>query len=143
MGADPGSEAWSAMRDLMMAQRGTMLAAASELDLSPPQLLALRALHPGEPAPMSALAQVLRCDASNVTGIVDRLEDRGLVQRRPAPHDRRVKHLVLTERGEELRRRAAAWLDAPPPGFEALSADEQRELRDLLRKVAGAAPRPA
>lgn len=115
-----------------------MLAIASEFALSPPQLFALRSLEPDEPAPMSRLAGVLRCDASNVTGIVDRLEDRGLVERRPAPHDRRIKHLVLTDAGVELRARIAGRMDRPPAGFEALSVAEQRTLRDLLAKVADA-----
>jgi DNA-binding MarR family transcriptional regulator len=139
-GRTPATEAWNAMRELMMSQRGMMLAIASAFELSPPQLFALRALEPGEPAPMSGLAGILRCDASNVTGIVDRLEDRGLVERRPAPHDRRVKHLVLTEAGERLRERLVARMDEPPAGFEELSADEARLLRDLLRRVAAAGP---
>jgi DNA-binding MarR family transcriptional regulator len=123
------------MRDLVVGQRRAMLALAGEFELSPPQLLALNALDPGDPRPMSELAGALRCDASNVTGIVDRLEDRGLVERRPAEHDRRVKHLLLTERGRELRDQVAERLDTAPAGFEVLDADEQRRLRDLLRKV--------
>jgi MarR family transcriptional regulator, organic hydroperoxide resistance regulator len=131
-------EAWRTMRDLMLRQRSAMLAIASEFELSPPQLFALRALEPGEPAPMSGLAGILRCDASNVTGIVDRLEDRGLVERRAAPHDRRVKHLVLTDDGAALRERLAARMDEPPEGFLELSPAEARALRDVLRKVAAA-----
>jgi DNA-binding MarR family transcriptional regulator len=128
-------EAWALMRRLVVSQRRAMLALASEFQLSPPQLLALSALDPDDPRPMSGLAGTLRCDASNVTGIVDRLEKRGLVERRPAVHDRRVRHLVLTDRGRELRDEAAQRLDAAPPGFGALGADEQRRLRDLLLKV--------
>jgi DNA-binding MarR family transcriptional regulator len=139
----PAQEAWATMRELTMSQRGSMLAAAADLQLSPPQLLALHALEAGEPAPMSALAAALRCDASNVTGIVDRLEDRGLVERRPAPHDRRIKHLVLTEQGEALRREVAERLDEAPAGFDALSAAEARQLGELLKKVASAQPPPA
>jgi DNA-binding MarR family transcriptional regulator len=115
-----------------------MLAIASEFALSPPQLFALRALEPDRPAPMSRLAGVLRCDASNVTGIVDRLEDRGLVERRAAPHDRRIKHLVLTDAGVALRERIAARMDQPPAALAALPDDEQRELRDILHKVLAA-----
>jgi DNA-binding MarR family transcriptional regulator len=135
----PAEEAWAAMRQLLFSQRVDMLAIASEFALSPPQLFALRSLEPDEPAPMSRLADVLRCDASNVTGIVDRLEDRGFVERRAAPHDRRIKHLVLTDAGAALRSRIAERMDRPPAGFAALSAEEQRQLRDLLRKVAAAA----
>jgi DNA-binding MarR family transcriptional regulator len=130
-------EAWALMRELVSSQRRSMLALASEFELSPPQVLALSALEPADPRPMSELAGALRCDASNVTGIVDRLEDRGLVERRPADHDRRVKHLILTERGRELRDQVAARLHAAPPGFEALGPEEQRDLRDMLRRVTG------
>ena len=92
--SDPGGEAWDAMSRIFMATRGRMLTVARELDLSPPQMAALRFLRDGKP--MGELAEVMHCDNSNVTGIVDRLEQRGLVERRPAEHDRRVKLLVLT-----------------------------------------------
>ncbi len=84
---------------------------------------------------MSELASQMHCDNSNITGIIDRLEDRGLVQRRAAEHDRRVKHLLLTERGADLRERLGAAMAQPPAQLEKLSADEQRQLRDLLRKA--------
>jgi DNA-binding MarR family transcriptional regulator len=132
------AEAWMAVRTLAMARRGRVLAVAADAGLSPPQLFALQALTPGEPAPMSNLAGVLRCDASNVTGLVDRLAARGLVQRRPAPHDRRIRHLILTPEGIALRERVAQRLEEPPAGFAALSAAEARQLRDLLFKVEAA-----
>ena len=129
-------EAWAVMRTLALAQRGRVLAVAAEAGLSPPQLFALQALTPGRPASMGDLAGMLRCDASNVTGLVDRLAARGLVQRRPAPHDRRIRHLVLTDEGRALRDQVAQRLEAPPDGFAALSRDEAQLLRDLLLKVA-------
>src|SRR3954447_2962708 len=98
-------EAWHLLRDLLADQRRRFLDVAGELDLSPPQLFALLALDPDAPAPMRRLAVGLRCDASNVTGIVGRLESRELVERRPAEHDRRVKELVLTDRGRVMRAR--------------------------------------
>jgi DNA-binding MarR family transcriptional regulator len=138
------AEAWTAMRTLAMAQRGRVLTVAAEAGLSPPQVFALQALTPGEPAPMSNLADVLRCDASNVTGLIDRLAARGLVERRPAPHDRRIRHLVLTDAGIALRDRVRERLEEPPDGFAALSPAEARRLRDLLRKVeAAGSPRRA
>ena len=88
-----------------------------------------------DPRPMHELAELLACDNSNVTGIIDRLEARGLVARQPFEQDRRVKHVVLTGQGEELRDRLLAQVGAPPAGFERLSAAEQRRLRDLLRRV--------
>src|SRR5215212_200087 len=99
------AEAWALLQELMMGQRGRLFSIAGEFDLAPMQAIALKHLEPGRPIPMSALAGTLRCDNSNVTGIVDRLEARGLVARRPGEQDRRVKMLEVTPEGEELRRR--------------------------------------
>ncbi len=120
---------------LVMAERGRVHAAAAEHGLSPMQAHVLRLLEPGVAMPMSALAGGLACDASNVTGIVDKLESRGLIQRRPDERDRRVKMLVLTEKGEEVRREFLARLLEPPAPFRALPAEEQARLRDSLRSL--------
>jgi MarR family transcriptional regulator, organic hydroperoxide resistance regulator len=134
-GPSAAGEAWGLMHELMMSMRGRFLAIASELDLSPPQLGALKALEPGRPLAMSELAGILHCDNSNVTGIIDRLEDRGLVERRSAEHDRRVKMLVVTPAGAELRQRLVERMSQPPPPLAALSADDQRALRDIMRRA--------
>jgi DNA-binding MarR family transcriptional regulator len=84
---------------------------------------------------MRELAQALACDNSNVTGIVDRLEVRGLVERRAAPHDRRVKMLYVTPEGIELRARVKARMEEPPEPLKRLDPDEQAQLRDLLLKA--------
>src|SRR5215204_2554704 len=98
------AEAWSLMSELFQAYaKPRWFGVSSELELSPPQAMALLRLDPDEGMPMRHLAGALHCDTSNVTGIVDRLEDRGLVERRTDPLDRRVKRLVLTEQGAELR----------------------------------------
>jgi DNA-binding MarR family transcriptional regulator len=78
---------------------------------------------------MRELADGLHCDPSNITGIVDRLGDRGLVERGSAPGDRRVKTLMLTEEGTALRMRLLDRLSEPPPGLGKLPVDEQRQLR--------------
>ena len=80
---------------------------AAELELSPAQCHVLHLIEPGRPIPMGQLAETLACDASNVTGLVDRLESRGLVRRRPSAEDRRVKVLDLTPTGSRLRTLAA------------------------------------
>ena len=132
---DAATEAWTLLSRVMMSRKGHMLETAAAFELSPPQMWALRHLEPGRPLPMSALAELLHCDNSNVTGIVDRLESRGLVERRPAAHDRRVKHLVVTEAGAAVRDQVGERMSQPPPGFERLTADEQRRLAALLRKL--------
>lgn len=132
-----GSQAWGLLNELFRSQRPRFMAICSELDLAPGQLQALRSLDPAEPLPMRELATALACDNSNVTGIVDRLEDRGLVERRPARHDRRVKMLVVTPEGARLRDAIRRRMSATPEPLQRLSADEQRVLRDLLRKALG------
>src|ERR671915_336045 len=131
----PAHEAWALMFELFVQQKPRHIAIAAEFDLSPMQAFALRQIEPGTPLAMSDLAEALHCDASNVTGIVDRLEARGLIARRGADHDRRVKMLVVTERGAALRERLNARLSEPPPEIAALSVADQRALRDILRRA--------
>lgn len=131
----PVSEAWSLMQALLQSSRRRFLAVAAEFDLSPPQVMALKSLDPERPVPMSQLAEALHCDNSNVTGIVDRLEDRGLVERRSATHDRRVKMLAVTERGAEVRERLRARLREAPPPLAQLSEEDQRALCDIMRRA--------
>ena len=94
---------------------------------------ALHALD--EPMSMSTLADRLGIDASYVTAIADQLEERGLIQRRPHPTDRRIKSLALTPEGRRLRERLAKelWIDVPV--LDALSATERRELERLLTQT--------
>ena len=134
-GTSAASEAWALMFELLHHSKQRFMAIASEFDLSPPQVMALRQLDPDEPKPMSELAVALRCDNSNVTGIVDRLEDRGLVERRPGERDRRVKMLTITERGLDVRSRLTARLDEPPEPLAGLSVEDQRALRDIMRRA--------
>ncbi len=85
---------------------------------------------------MRVLAGQWRCDASWVTSLIDTLEARGFVERRILPADRRVKTIVLTDAGAKAKERALDRLHQPPAAMAALTATEQRQLRDLLRKVA-------
>ncbi len=100
--------------------------------MHPAQAGALLQMNADQPLPMNELAALLACDNSNVTGIIDRLEARGLVARQPYEQDRRVKHVVLTPHGAQLREQMGALIGRPPAGFERLSPGEQRQLRDLL-----------
>ena len=130
---DPAREAWELLWDVMQANKPRFMALAQELGLSPVQLHTLRLIEPGVEVPMSSLAGKLFCDNSNVTGIVDRLEARGLIERRPAEHDRRVKLLVLTGPGERVRTVATRQMTQPPPEIAALPIEHKRALRDALR----------
>jgi MarR family transcriptional regulator, organic hydroperoxide resistance regulator len=134
----PAGEVWQLLHQLFMTQKPRFMAIASEFDLWPPQIMALQRLEPDRPLAMSELAGLLGCDNSNVTGIIDRLEDRGVVERRGAPHDRRLKLVHLTDAGVELRERLMARLyDEVPAPIAALPEEDQRTLRDLLRRALG------
>ncbi|MFD7284385.1 MarR family winged helix-turn-helix transcriptional regulator [Streptomyces sp. NPDC057539] len=90
-----------------------------------------------EPLPMRGIARKLKCEPSNVTGIVDRLEARGLVERRPDPADRRVKLAAPTEEGRETATRLRDSLDFAREPLAALSDEERGTLRDLLKRMLG------
>lgn len=102
------------------------------LGLTVPQAALLHEL--GSPLAMNKVAGRLHCDASNVTGIVDRLEGRGLVERRVRADDRRVKEIALTSEGRRVKRQVDAVLEGTP-GIGALSAKDQAALRGLLARV--------
>lgn len=110
--------------------------AAAEHSLTGAQarLLGLLSL---EPLPMRRLAQKLRCEPSNVTGIVDRLEARGLVERRPDPNDRRVKLAAATAEGRRVAGSLRSSLDFAREPLAGLSTTERESLRDLLRRMLG------
>ncbi|MEU1184121.1 MarR family transcriptional regulator [Streptomyces sp. NPDC005820] len=91
-----------------------------------------------EPLPMRKLAQKLRCEPSNVTGIVDRLESRGLVERRPDPADRRVKLAAATEEGRRVAKGLRESLRFAREPLAGLAEEERVVLRGLLRRMLAA-----
>ncbi|GHE53910.1 MULTISPECIES: MarR family winged helix-turn-helix transcriptional regulator [Streptomyces] len=90
-----------------------------------------------EPMPMRRIAQQLKCEPSNITGIVDRLESRGLVERRPDPADRRVKLAAPTQEGLQTADRLRESLDFAREPLAGLSTAERAVLRDLLKRMLG------
>ncbi len=104
----------------------------AELHLTLPQAMLLRQL--GDALPMNEAAGKLHCDPSNVTGIVDRLEARGLIERQHLTTDRRVKHLALTPAGRRFRGKVEKILSAAP-GVSDLAASDQAALLRLLAQI--------
>ena len=128
---DTAAEAWGLLANLVYPP--PFLAIARKLDLRPAGLGALRLLD--QPRTMSEMAGFLHCDNSNVTGIVDGLEERGLASRRPSGSDRRVKMVELTAAGQRLRERLLAEMAKPPEWLTGLSEEDQRTLRDVLERA--------
>lgn len=110
--------------------------AAAEYTLTGAQARLLNLLSL-EPLPMRKLAHKLKCEPSNVTGIVDRLEGRGLVERRPDPADRRVKVAAVTDEGQRVARDLREGLRFAREPLAGLSHQERESLRDLLRRMLG------
>jgi DNA-binding MarR family transcriptional regulator len=138
METSAAQEAWALISELFWELRPRMAAVASEFGLTPPQMFALKVLDPEHPIPMSELAGKLHCDNSNVTGLIDRLTAQGLVERRDAPHDRRVRMLAVTAEGARVRRRLASVMLDVPPLLTGMSPEDQTALRDLLRRARSA-----
>ncbi|MFI8966414.1 MarR family winged helix-turn-helix transcriptional regulator [Streptomyces sp. NPDC053493] len=115
------------------AQWRDFAAAATHQGLTPTQAKLLAQLD--GPLPMRALATLLVCDASNVTGIVDRLEARGLVRREPDPADRRVKNVVVTDEGRETVRRVREEMQTTHGALDTLTPAESGTLYALLQRL--------
>ena len=128
-------DAWALFWRIFSADKPRRMATLSELGLAPMQSMALMQLRPGEPMTMSAMAHALQCDNSNVTGIADRLEAMGLIERRAAEHDRRVKTLVITELGKQVRDQVERRMSVPPPPLAGLSEEDAIALRDILQRA--------
>jgi DNA-binding MarR family transcriptional regulator len=127
------AEAWGLLIPLVYPPR--FIEIAHQLGVTPPLLGALRFLE--QPQTMGRMAELLHCDPSNVTGIVDALEERDLAGRKPSADDRRVKVVELTAAGKKMRARAVEEMYKPPPWIDDLSVADQRALRDILRRAGG------
>jgi DNA-binding MarR family transcriptional regulator len=132
---EPAREAWGLFFQLMMKNRARFAAVNDELQLGPIHGHLLHTLDEQGPLSMSDVADRLVCDPSYVTAIVDRLEARGLVERQPHERDRRVKLLAVTPEGRDLHKRFHELMSEPPAQLTALSAADQKALRDILRRA--------
>ncbi|MEV4823010.1 MarR family winged helix-turn-helix transcriptional regulator [Micromonospora sp. NPDC049274] len=108
--------------------------AFAELGLTPAAARALHELDPDRPSPARDLAERLGCDRSNVTALVDKLEQAGLVERRTDPADRRQKTLVVTGPGRDVRAGVAEVM-SDSRLLAGLTDEQLRTLRDLVWKV--------
>ncbi len=128
------AEIISLASDLVGRIWGQFQARVAEVNLSLPEAKALQILDSDRSVSMRELAARLHANPSNVTVSVGRLEARGLVRRQGAD-DRRVKGVVLTPAGLELRRRLEVRLAEDHPAVRGLSAGERQALLQLLRRL--------
>ncbi len=130
---DPARQAWRAMSRLVLDD-DRKLAVSQALGLSFARVRALRRLAP-EPLTMRALAEKLKADPPYATLIVNDLEERGLVERRPHPDDRRAKLVSLTRAGRAAVIKAEKILDEPPAALAALPADDLAAIMRILSRL--------
>jgi DNA-binding MarR family transcriptional regulator len=129
------ADAWRRMFSFFINTRAQRNRALEKFNLTPNDARALHSLDAEEGRPMSALAEEWGCDASNATGMVDRLEKQGLAERRTVATDRRVKLVVLTVLGLKTRTAFRQELYEPPPELLALSRAELEVFRDAMAQL--------
>ena len=140
---------WRAYLDLLHAQKFWMSRIADDYDITPQMAQALHLLPSAGSMTMKELANEMWCDQSNMTGVVDRLEARSLVERRASVADRRMKCVVLTAAGKRLRRKIDDRFSESPPAIAALSDADRQALYEILARALDHAtkqrddPRPA
>lgn len=134
-------EIFDAMTEFItqMMQHGERL--ADRFDVPVSCMKAIRRLD--ATVTMKDLGARLHCDPSFVTMIADALEQRGLAKREPNPADRRIKNLVLTPRGQDLKATFEHEVLEQMPWTRALSMDEREQLLGLVRKMNEALAAPA
>jgi DNA-binding MarR family transcriptional regulator len=131
--ADLARRAWRAMSELVHNQ-DRKVAVAEALGVSWARVLLLRLLA-AEPKTLRAIAEWLAADAPYVTLMVDDLERRGLVRRKPHPEDRRSKLVQLTAAGRAAAARAEAILDEPPAALRDAPAKDLAALLRVLERL--------
>src|SRR5438093_12853765 len=129
------AETWRLVLECSMAQVGRASGILHRLGLTPGHMKLLMQLDRDEGRAMGTLAHSFRCDASNMTWLVDRLEERGLVERRMLPSDRRVKAVALTEEGVAAKAEIAERLYEPPDELLTLDRACLEEFRAALSRV--------
>ena len=139
-GGDAAERVWRALRTLVLELNDRRAAVSGELGLSFVRIKALRRLT-RTPMTMRDLGAELGIDAPYTTVVVDDLEQRGLVERRPDPQDRRRKIVAVLPAGARVARRASRLLDVPPDALAALPADDLAQLERIMRAVLAASAR--
>lgn len=131
------ADAWRGLFDFIIATAGQRNSALARAGLTPNDGRALSSLDAETGRTMRSLAREWECDASTATWIVDRLEGKGLAERRSHPTDRRVKLVVLTPKGVQTRTEMTAQMYAPPPELLELDRADLVALRDATARLPG------
>lgn len=127
--------AWRRIFDYIVATAAERVAVLDRLGITPAESRALTSLDPDAGRSMRALADEWRCDPSNATWLVDRLERQGLARRVAREGDRRVKAVVLTAKGKRMRGELLKSLYTPPGDLLALALGDLEALSAAASKL--------
>lgn len=131
-----GQEMYLQLVVLSMRAKKHLAVYCESKQLTPVQGIVLLLLEPSGKKTMHELSEMMGCDASNITGLVDRLEANGLICRCACSSDRRIKEISLSAKGEKCRSDILAEFDkAETSDLSKLEADEQAELKRLIQKI--------
>lgn len=118
----------------MMQSKHRIIEIGSELNLTSMQAMVVFLLD--KPSPMNKLTKLFNCDASNMTGIIDGLEQKAVAHRFTSDQDRRIKMVKLSAEGEKLRAKLLNNLvDKQGAILHKLTAKELEEFNSLLQKM--------
>jgi DNA-binding MarR family transcriptional regulator len=134
---------WEALFDLLIRSAPARTASLARRGLTPNDSRALFSLHARTGRSMRSLADQWQCDPSNATIIINRLEELGLASRQPLLHDKRVKLVVLTRKGEKTRTDLLREFHQPPAEFDALDRSDLEALERIVTKLTSAPPAAA
>jgi DNA-binding MarR family transcriptional regulator len=126
---------WRMMFDLLMRTAPQRTKILSERGLTPNDSRALFSIERHKGRTMRSLADEWQCDPSYTTWVVDRLEKLGLAERRAVSHDRRVKLVMLTRKGEKTRADLLNEFHRPPSDLAALDRENLESLHRVLIKL--------
>ena len=130
-------ELWALLIESFAGWEQRMNEVSAAAGLSPVAAWVLVQLDPQHAISQKELASRLRCNPSTVVDPTDRLEQGGLVVRRPQPSDRRINILTVTAKGRQVRETLLRQLFDPPEAFRRLSAVDQARFRDAMLAAVG------
>ena len=119
-----------------MRSKRQMAAIMEKKNMTPVQGMFLSVFDDKTAISMNYLAHLMGCDASNITGLVDRLDSQGIIERVADPKDRRIKLIKLSEKGRKYRKNMLESLsEAEAADMQKLTTAEQEQLKRIIDKL--------
>ena len=125
-----------ALVSFLLQTKQNILSVAAEFDITSGQAFSLLLMDPTKPRSMKSYCKMYSCDAGNLTGIIDGLEEKRLVTREQDSTDRRIKVLRMLPAGVKLQKQLLARLAQESSSLvEVLDGDEQANFARYIIKI--------